>query len=118
MTTTPRPMESELPPHVAICQVQMTILKEDLDGIKEQLLKLSDVITEMALLENRQERMSEATEKAFALIEQFNVRLNALQTDLVLNKANTATNKQWVDRALLFLAGAAAMFIAKFTGLL
>lgn len=112
------PPGTDLQPHVAICQVQMSALKNDLDNIKAQLLKLSEVITEMALLESRQQRMAEATDKAFSLIEQFNGRLNVLQTDLTLNKANTASNKQWVDRALLFLAGAAAMFMAKFAGLL
>ena len=88
-------------------------LHEDVGEMKSALNKLTDAVTKLALLEERQMHAAAAQERAFAAIERVEKRLLALE----LYMPNAKRTSVWVDRAVLFVMGLVAMYIAKTVGL-
>ena len=88
-------------------------LHGDVDEMKTAISKLTDAVTKLALLEERQAHAASALERAFNALERVEARLLALEQQL----PNTKRVNIWVDRATLFVLGLAAMYVAKKVGL-
>lgn len=88
-------------------------LHEDVTEVKNALNKLTDAVTKLALLEERQLHAAAAQERAFAALERVESRLHKLEQFL----PNAKRTSVWVDRAVLFVIGLAAMYVAKTVGL-
>lgn len=88
-------------------------LHEDVTEVKSALNKLTDAVTKLALLEERQLHAAAAQERAFAALERVEKRLSALEAYI----PNAKRTGLWVDRAVLFVMGLVAMYVAKTVGL-
>jgi hypothetical protein len=97
---------------------QLSALQENVTEIKTALLRLSDAVTKLALVEERQTQASLAIDRAFSAIERIEQRLSTVERDMSLGKNQQAAASLWIDRAVVFLVTAALMFIARNTGLM
>ncbi len=97
---------------MAVLSQRLETLHEDVSEVKFALKTLSDAITKLALVEERQSQTSLALERAFVAIERIEIRLSKLE---VASMDNRRINV-WVDRAIWAFVAAAAMFIAKRVG--
>jgi hypothetical protein len=94
--------------------MRLNALHEDIGEIKVALGKLSDAITKLALVEERQTQAAQALERAFKAIEKIESRLTSLEHKNIFN----GISNKWVDRGVTALVVAAAALIAKAAGLL
>jgi len=95
-------------------QYQWKSLHDDVREIKQTLRVLSEAVTKLALVEERQAQMSQAVERAFTSIERVEVRLMALE------KAGAHAGRivMWIDRGVLIVLFAAFAFVARAVGLM
>ena len=98
----------------ALLAAKLSALHEDVGEVKAALRELSDAITKLALVEERQSQTSSALERAFIAIEKIETRLSMLER--VQPEARRAA--RWLDRALWAAAAAVAMFIGRKAGLI
>lgn len=99
---------------MAVLSQRLETLHEDVGEVKSALKALSEAITKLALVEERQSQTSQALERAFIAIERIENRISKLERV----SADHRRFNIWVDRAIWALAAAAAMFVAKKVGLL
>lgn len=88
-------------------------LHEDVGEMKSAINKLTDAVTKLALLEERQAHAASALERAFSALERVEARLHALEMHLPQTKRLNI----WVDRATFAALGLLLMFVFKKTGL-
>ena len=81
--------------------------------MKTAINKLTDAVTKLALLEERQSNAAAAQERAFQALERLEERMLKLEQTMVHTKRTSV----WIDRAVLFVFGLAAMYVAKKVGL-
>ena len=98
----------------AILATRLDTLHADVGEIKDALKSLSEAITKLALVEERQAQTSQALERAFKAIERVEIRLAAVESIA----GNSRRTTVWVDRAMWSAAAAAVMYVAKKLGLL
>jgi chromosome segregation ATPase len=96
-----------------ILSVKLEALHSDVSDIKSALDRLSDAITKLALVEQQQNQIAAALERAFKAIAKVEDRVSSLEQAA---PSQTETAK-WVDRGLVALAGAGAVFVGKAVGL-
>lgn len=112
------PEEVDMPQNnnndLGVLTAKMTTLHEDVIEIKAALRQLSDAITKLALVEERQTQAAAALERAFLAIDKVEARLAAIET----NQPDQKRAAKWLDRAVLALIGALAAMFAKKVGLL
>lgn len=92
----------------------------DLGEVKAAMMRLSDAITKLALVEDRQARTSAALEKAWAALADQQKQIANQQTEianlrLAISGNTHAANDsaRWWDRVLWAALAACAMYIAK-----
>lgn len=85
-----------------------------LNSIDETLERITKGIERLVLVEERQAQMHSAIERSFKAIEGLDGRV----VDIEKRLPDVTRTAVWVDRALWAVAAAAAMFVAKKTGLL
>lgn len=93
---------------------KLEVLHGDVGEMKAALRQLSDAITKLALVEERQAQATAAMERMWKGIANVEARVTALER---LAPDGQRANV-WIDRALMAIVGAVAMFIAKKAGLL
>jgi transcription elongation GreA/GreB family factor len=93
--------------------LQLKTMHADVTQIKTSLDKLTEAITKLALIEERQAHAATAQERAFRSLENIERRVSTLEVSL----PNTTRIGAWVDRGLWAMAAAAAVYIGKKTGL-
>ena len=103
-----------------IFSVKLDALHADVGEVKNALNKLSDAITKLALVEQQQGQIAVALERAFKAIskveEAMSTEMDALDARVsIVEKAQPKFNSaaQWVDRALVGLAGAGVTLLIK-----
>lgn len=96
-----------------ILTVKLEALHSDVSEIKSALDKVSEAITKLALVEQQQNQIASALERAFKAIGKVEDRLTVLEQS---QPTNTEVAK-WVDRGLVALAGAGAVLVGKSIGL-
>lgn len=92
-----------------VLSTKLEVLHTDVGEIKDALKTLSEAITKLALVEERQSQTAQAVERAFVAIEKCEVRLERLEH--IATNANRTS--RWVDRAVWAGAAAAFIFVAK-----
>lgn len=99
---------------IAVLTTKLETLHDDVGEIKDALRVLSDAITKLALVEERQVQTSQALERAFQAIERIDGRVDNLEQVAV----NSKRTSDWIDRAVWAVAAAGAVYAAKAVGLL
>lgn len=102
------------PDPLALSLARMESLHSDVGEIKTALKDLTQAITKLALIEERQSQASLALERAFMAMSKLEDRVQELERS---EPANARTS-EWVDRVVWSAAGLAAMFAAAKVGLL
>jgi septation ring formation regulator EzrA len=96
-----------------IFTVKLEALHSDVSDIKSALDRLSDAITKLALVEQQQNQIAAALERAFKAIAKVEDRLTSLEKSHAQAKPMQTNTDKWVDRGLMAVAGAGIVFIAK-----
>ena len=97
---------------IALLNVRLATLHEDVTDMRATLSKLADAITKLALVEQQQQQTSASVERCFRSIEKIESRLAHLESQLpTLSKTSI-----WTERGVLAVAGAALMYVAKKVG--
>jgi hypothetical protein len=105
-------------PSLQVFSAQIDALAEDITDMRQALSKLSDAITTLALVEERQVHAHNAMERAFAALDRLEIRLSNVERDQNMRLSQQDMTTKWVDRAVVFLVTAAVMFLARKTGLM
>ena len=93
-----------------VLSVKLEVLHGDVVEIKTALNTLSEAITKLALVEQRQTQTAQALERAFKAISKIETRLSELEKSAPKTKQIIS----WVDKfALIILAGAASIICSK-----
>lgn len=100
-----------------VLTVKLEALHTDVTEVKSALNKLSEAITKLALVEERQAQTADALERAFKAIGKIEDRLSSMEKTYAEQKPQYTEVAKWVDRGLVALAGAGAVLIAKSAGL-
>lgn len=101
----------------SVLAIKLEALHGDVAEVKTALNKLSEAITKLALVEERQSQTAEALERAFKAIGKIEDRLSALEQNQAASVPKYTEVAKWVDRGVVALAGAGAVFISKAVGL-
>ena len=79
---------------VSVLSAKLQSLHQDVGEIKKALGSLTEAITKLALIEERQIVTNHALERAFSALEKLESRITALEKEAPINKRNNI----WVDR--------------------
>lgn len=93
---------------------QWAALNEDVREIKQTLTKLSEAVTKLALVEERQTQQSRALERTFGSLERMEVRIASLERSAV----SSLRAARWMDRAVIAMIGVTLLYIARSVGLI
>lgn len=94
-------------------QYQWKSLHDDVREIKQTLTKLSEAVTKLALVEERQTQQSQALERAFGTLERMEARIASLERSAV----SSLRAARWMDRAMIAMIGVTLLYIARSVGL-
>ena len=89
-------------------------IREDQRAMRAAIERMSEAVTRLALVEERQTTASSAIDRLAQSLEKFDERLRHLE----LAEQTQARTAAWAQAALWALAAAAAAFIAKKVGLI
>lgn len=90
------------------------LIREDQHAMRAAIERMSEAVTRLALVEERQAAASTAIERTVQSIEKLDERLRHLE----LAEQTQAKTAAWVQAAVWALAAAAAIFVAKKVGLI
>jgi len=99
--------------NIAQIRADQSVVKEELRGLRDALQRMSEAITRLALVEERQAAASNSIERVMATVQKIDERVRTLEVAEPM-QAKTA---EWVERALWAAATAAVMFVAAKVGL-
>ena len=100
---------------------RLGLLSEDVGELKETLRQIASAVTRLALVEERQMQTNEALSRAFKQIDKLDMKLTSIEQRIGSLERMQPIQQQtngWVLTAVWAAAGAAAMFVAKKTGIL
>jgi len=103
-----------MPPETAALLERITGMQSDISEIKVSINVMAAAIQKLDVIEERQANAAAAQERAFAEIARLNAKVERLEAE----RANTATAAKWVDRGIVGVVTAAAIFAAKKIGLM
>jgi hypothetical protein len=101
-----------------VLTTQMKVLHGDITEMKGTLSRLTDAITKLALVEERQTRSAEALDRAFMAIEKMSDRIGALEQQLPSLMSQAGRASGWVDKAMWALVSGSAVYMLKAAGVL
>ena len=110
MLNTSQPLQSL----VHIVATRMDTLHRDMQELKEVQKTMSEAITRLAVIEERQSNTISAQERLFKALDSLEARVDSLEKEAPLQKQAS----QWVVAAVYGAAGLAVMFVAKTVGLI
>lgn len=97
---------------------QMRTLHSDISEVKGTLSRLTDAITKLALVEDRQTRSAEAVEKAFIAIEKVSDRVSLIENQLPSLVSQSGRVNRWADKIVWALFSGLAVYVLNSTGVL
>lgn len=100
--------------YLAVLDTRLETLHGDVGEMKTVLRELTQAITKLALIEERQTQAAAAQERAFAALKDVESRVSKIEHKL----PEISRSSVWVDRAVWAAAAAALTFAAKKVGLL
>lgn len=86
---------------VSVLAARLQSLHKDVGEIKSALGSLTEAITKLALIEERQTVTNNALERAFVALEKLEHRINTLEKEAPLNNKSNV----WVDRIIMLIVG-------------
>ena len=102
----------------AVLAAQLKTLHADVSEIKGALGKLTEAITKLALIEDRQIRSTEALERAFGSITKLSDRVASIEQLLPTLSNQTNMYSAWIDRAVWGFISGSAVYMLKAAGIL
>lgn len=96
-----------------VLATRLEVLHTDVSEIKDALKTLSEAITKLALVEERQTQTALALERCFNAMHKLEGRVAALE----LAGVNNSRAVHWMDKAVIGVVVLAALFAAKKLGL-
>lgn len=103
-----------MPPETSALMERMAGMQNDISEIKGSISVMAAAIQKLSVIEERQANAAAALERAFAEITRLTTKVERLEAD----RANSATTSKWVDRGIVGVVTAAAIFAAKKIGLM
>ena len=100
---------------------RLGLLSEDVGELKETLRAIASAVTRLALVEERQMQTNEALSRAFKAIDKLDLKIVAVEQRIGSLERVQPQQQQttaWVTTALWAAAVAAAVYVAKKTGML
>jgi len=98
---------------IRVLATRLGDLHEDVTEIKGAMKTLSEAITKLALVEDRQANTAEALERAFKAIERVELRLTKLELEGPAHNRAAAL----IDKALIGAVIIVALYVSKKVGL-
>jgi hypothetical protein len=101
---------------LAVLNARLAALHSDVGEMKSVLLKLTDAIHKLALIEQQQIQTAASVERSFKMIEKLESRLERNEAKLSLVEVQmpmVSRTSGWVEKLLLAAAGAVLMLIFK-----
>ena len=95
-----------------VLKERLNALHGDLSEVKSALAQMTEAITKLALVEERQSQTAAALERAFKTIDKIEQRVSAIEQANVKH----STMSVWVDRAISAAVAIAAMIILQSFG--
>jgi regulator of replication initiation timing len=86
---------------VSVLAARLQSLHKDVGEIKSALSSLTEAITKLALIEERQTVTNNALERAFVALEKLEVRIGTLEKEAPLNNRTNI----WIDRIIMLIVG-------------
>lgn len=99
---------------VAGLAMKLDMLHGDISEIKSAMDKMTDAITKLALVEQRQGQTAEAMERAFKAIGKIEDRVTTLEQ----SQPTMKKTEVWMDRLVMAIVGAFLMLMAKKLGVM
>lgn len=99
---------------LATLTAKLSTMHADMSEIKSSVKDLTQAVTKLALIEERQVQSSQEMSRIFKTLEKHDDRLSELE----IAASNAARTSGWVDKALWSIAAAACVFVAAKAGLL
>lgn len=109
------------PSEAEMLALRLESLHSDVGEIKGAMRELTDAITKLALVEERQMHANAAIDRAFKAVSKIDERVERIEGRIVeIEKAlpGLDRNALWVERGVWAALGLLGMYIAKATGLL
>ena len=100
---------TENPPNMHVIAAQLRHLREDVGDVKTTLSQLTQAITKLALVEERQMHLQEAQTRCFSEITTLNTRVMSIETKL----PEHTRVAMWVDRTIWGVLGMVGAYIVK-----
>lgn len=97
-----------------VLAAKIEMLHSDIVDMKDAIAQLSQAITKLAIVEERQAQTAEALERAFKLIGKLEDRMS----DLEKAQPKTKETSAWVDRFILWAVMGVMGFVGAKIGLL
>lgn len=88
-------------------------IRENQDTMRAAIERMSEAVTRLALVEERQAATSHAIERVMTVVEKMDVRVRTLE----ISEPMQAKTSEWVQSAVWAAAAAAVMFMAGKAGL-
>ena len=92
--------KSEFIPEQWILSTRLDSLHSDVQEIKSALTQLTAAITKLAIVEERQQRSSEALDRAFNALRNIEIRLSEIEKTLPMLRAESGKSAVWIDRVM------------------
>lgn len=112
------PEERRKTPDPSVMSLQLTNVQKDLTEVKKSIDKLTDVISRMALIEERQTNNQTDTTRVFEKYERLEARVHKLEVSVPLVTAQSAQSSKWLTHILTGVLSAFSMFVAHQMGLI
>jgi response regulator RpfG family c-di-GMP phosphodiesterase len=88
-------------------------IRENQDTMRAAIERMSEAVTRLAIVEERQAAASQAIERVMSIVEKIDERVRSLE----VAEPMQAKTSEWVQSALWAAGSVAAMFIAHRVGL-
>lgn len=86
---------------MSVLSTRLEVLHEDVSEIKSSMNLLTEAITKLALIEERQAVANNSLDRAFAIMDNLEKRIASLEVQAPKNQ----TTNLWVDRIVMFIVG-------------
>jgi phage gpG-like protein len=98
--------------NIAVLTNKVESLHEDMSEMKLVMRDIAAALTKLAIIDERQEKMSETQSRIFKLLDNHDGRIVALEKD----DSHQKVAVDWVYKAVWAMVGVAAMYVAKLMG--
>lgn len=96
--------------------VKLKALHGDVSEIKSSLSALTQAITKLALIEERQSTSNAAMDRAFTAINDLSTRMQAMELSLPELKVRSSQASVWIDRFVWVIVSGALVYMMKTAG--